>query len=345
VKKKVSLKEVANRLGVSIALVSYVANNREKELRISPATVKEIRHMLKVMGYQPNQIAKSLKGGKTHTIGLIVADISNSFFSHIARIIEDEARKHGYVVIFGSNDEDAGKSKDLIQALLNRQVDAFIIAPAAHTEKQLAELEQQHVPFVLIDRYFPDTQYDVVTTDNFKAAYEGVQHLLQHGHKKIAALADDTYLEHMQERKRGYKEALKSAGIKFKSEWLQLASFENLQQDVGKALQHWLKPTPKIDALFFTNNWLAIEGLKQLKQMGIRIPDDVAVLSYDQCDAFDLYNPPITHISQSLSEIGREALRLTIEKINSSTKIIHTINIPARLVIQESCGEKGVKTK
>jgi LacI family transcriptional regulator len=336
--KKVSLKEVANRLGVSIALVSYVANNREKELRISPTTVKEIRHMLQVMGYQPNHIAKSLKGGKTHTIGLIVADISNSFFSHIARIIEDEARQHGYVVIFGSNDENAGKSKDLIQALLNRQVDAFIIAPAANTEKQLLELQQQHVPFVLIDRYFPDIKSDVVRTDNFKAAYEGVQHLIQHGHKRIATLADDTYLEHMQERKRGYKEALKDAGIKFKSEWLQLASYAHL--DVTKALKNWLQPSQKIDAIFFTNNWLAIEGLKQLQAMGIRIPDDIAVLSYDQCDAFDLFNPPITHISQSLSEIGREALRVTIEKINTPSKTIHTINIPATLVVKESCGEK-----
>lgn len=340
-KKKVSLKEVANRLGVSIALVSYVANNREKELRISPTTVKEIRHMLKVMGYQPNQIAKSLKGGKTHTIGLIVADISNSFFSQIARIIEDEARKHGYVVIFGSNDEDAGKSKDLIQALLNRQVDAFIIAPAAHTEKQLAELQQQHVPFVLIDRYFSDSNYDVVSTDNFKAAFEGVQHLLKHGHKKIATLADATYLEHMQERKRGYKEALKDAGIKFKNEWLQLAALENQEQDVARALKSWLLPTPKIDAIFFTNNWLAIEALKQLKAMGIRVPNDVAVLSYDQSDAFDLFSPPITHISQSLSEIGREALRITIEKINTPAKTFNTINIPAKLVIQQSCGERS----
>jgi LacI family transcriptional regulator len=339
VKKKVSLKEVANRLGVSIALVSYVANNREKELRISPATVKEIRHMLQVMGYQPNQIAKSLKGGKTHTIGLIVADISNSFFSHIARIIEDEARKHGYVVIFGSNDENAGKSKDLIQALLNRQVDAFIIAPAAHTEKQLEELQQLHVPFVLIDRYFPNLSSDVVRTDNFTAAFEGVQHLFKNGYKKIAILSDDTYLDHIQERKRGYKEALKKAGVKFNNEWLKLASYEHMQQDVHKALEAWLLPKPSIDAIFFTNNWLAVEGLKYIKSMGLRIPDDVAVISYDQCDAFDLFDPPITHLSQSLTAIGREALRLAIEKINTPAKTIETVNIPATLVVKNSCGE------
>lgn len=334
-KKKVSLKEVANRLGVSIALVSYVANNREKELRISPATVTEIRNMLQEMGYQPNQIAKSLKGGKTHTIGLIVADISNSFFSHIARIIEDEARKHGYVVIFGSNDENADKSKDLIQALLNRQVDAFIIAPAANTEAQLQELQQQHVPFVLIDRYFANIESDVVRTDNYKASYHAVQHLLQHGHQRIAILADDTYLDHIQQRKRGYQDALKDANIAFQNEWLQLASYEHLQTDVQKALQNW----QHIDAIFFTNNWLAIEALKQLQAKGIQIPKDLAILSYDQCDAFDLFNPPITHINQSLSEIGREALRLTIEKINAPATTIHTIDIPASLVIRKSCGE------
>ena len=200
---KVSLKDVAKYLGVSTALVSYVINNKEKEARVSEKMAKKIRSAVVKLNYQPNQIAKSLKSGKTNTIGLIVADISNPFFSSIARIIEDEARKKGYVVIFGSSDESAEKSQSLIDVFLNRQVDAFIIAPAENTEKQIKALQETGLPVVLIDRYFPSIHVDSVHIDNFQAAYKAVEHLIKNGRQKIAMMAYDTNLPHIQERKRG----------------------------------------------------------------------------------------------------------------------------------------------
>ena len=152
--KKISLKDIANEVGVSIALVSYVLNGREKEARVGQEMAEKIRKAALKLNYQPNFIARSLKSGKTNTIGLIVADISNPFFSNLARIIEDEAKKYGYIVIFGSSDESAEKSADLIDVFLNRQVDAFIIAPAAKTEKQIKRLKERKVPFVLITATF-----------------------------------------------------------------------------------------------------------------------------------------------------------------------------------------------
>ena len=190
--KKTSLRDIAQRLGVSTALVSYVVNGKEKEGRVSQEKVNSIRLVAKELNYQPNLIAKSLKSGKTRTIGLIVADISNPFFSSIARVVEDEARRHGYVVIFGSSDENAEKSGQLISVFLNRQVDGFIIAPAAGTEQQIKTLQQAGKPVVLIDRYFPGLPTDCVRVNNMEASRRAVELLIHQGRRHIAILKGAT---------------------------------------------------------------------------------------------------------------------------------------------------------
>ena len=182
-KKKVCQKDIAHKVGVSTALVSYVLNNL-KEGRISKVVAQKIRETAKELNYRTNQIAKSLKINKTFTIGLIVADISNPFFSNLARIIEDEADKKNYTVIFGSCDENAQKSWKLMNALLDRQVDGFIIAPAENTESNIIYLKEHDIPFVLIDRYFPGLETNWVTLDNYKAAYTAVQHMIDGGNKR-----------------------------------------------------------------------------------------------------------------------------------------------------------------
>src|SRR5688500_6615893 len=156
-KKKTSLKDIASAVGVSTALVSYVLNNK-KEGRIRKEVAEKIRTMAVELSYRPNQIAKSLKTNKTNTIGLIVADISKPFSSGLARIIEDEADTQGYTVIFGSSDEKAERCEKLIETLVNRQVDGLIIAPPADTAGQIIQLKKQQVPFVLVDRYFPEIE-------------------------------------------------------------------------------------------------------------------------------------------------------------------------------------------
>src|SRR5690606_10679836 len=212
-KKKVSLKDIAQAAGVSTALVSYVLNNKEKEARVGKEIAIKIREIAKELNYQPNQLAISLKSGKSQTIGLIVADISNPFFGNIARTIEDEAKKNNYTVIFGSSDENPEKSWDLINVLIKRQVDGFIIAPAQNSETQIEYLEAQNIPLVLIDRYFPEINTNFVATDNYQAAYTAVSHLVETGHKRIGMIAYQNKLIHMEERKRGYSAALKDNGL------------------------------------------------------------------------------------------------------------------------------------
>lgn len=336
--KKVSLKDVALHVGVSTALVSYVVNNKEKKGRVGLEMANKIRKAAAELNYKPNLIAKSLKSGKTNTIGLIVADISNPFFSNIARIIEDEAKKHGYIVIFGSSDESAEKSEDLIDVFLNRQVDAFIIAPAAKTEDQIKRLKEMNVPFVLIDRYFPDIKTDRVHINNFQVSFLAVEHLIKVGRRKIAMVSYDLKLPHLQERKNGYMQGLKTNKIPVKNNWFITASYQHISEDVARGLHTLLFPSPQIDAIFFATNSLAVEGLKKINEFGIKVPDQVAIISFDQTDAFDFFYSPITYVSQSIADLGKEAVKLAIRRIDDYSKTYTSVVIEAKLIIRDSSG-------
>jgi LacI family transcriptional regulator len=336
--KKVSLKDVAHRVGVSTALVSYVMNNKEKEAGVGFEMAKKIRLALKEMNYQPNLIAKSLKNGKTNAIGIIVADISNPFFSSIARTIEDEARKHGYVVFFGSSDESAEKSKRLIDVFLNYQVDAIIIAPAENTEQQIKEL-QKKIPVVLIDRYFLSVETDCVHINNFEAAYMAVEHLIKNGRKKVAMMAYNTTLTHMTERKEGYKAALKVNGLIYNPEWLKLAFHKTIEEDVAHEIKGLLYPILQVDAFFFATNTLAVESLKIINETGIKVPNDLAIISFDESDAFNFFYSPISYVSQSPAEIGKGAVNLVISRIKEKERKYSTILVKEKLIFRKSSGD------
>jgi LacI family transcriptional regulator len=336
VNKKTSLKDIASQLGVSTALVSYVINNKEKEARVSVEMAEKIRKVAAELNYRPNLIAKSLKSGRTNTIGLIVADISNPFFSSVAKRIEDEARKHGYAVIFGSSDESADKLELLIDVFQNRQVDAFIIAPTEHTEKQIKALQKSNVPVVLIDRYFLNVEADSVQINNFQAAYNAVDHLIKNGRDKIAMMAYDTGLLHMQERINGYKKALKDNGIKLKPSWLRKASYKNIASDVATEIEGLLHPVLEVNAFFFATNSLAVESLKIINRSGINVPDDLGIISFDESDAFDFFYSPVTFVSQSVEDIGKAAVTLVRERIADNKRKHDKVVIEAKLIIRDS---------
>lgn len=337
--KKVALKDVAQHIGVSAALVSYVLNGKEKEARVGADMAKKIRKAAAELNYQPNLIAKSLKMGKTKTIGLIVADISNPFFSTIARIVEDEAKKHGYVVIFGSSDESAEKQLDLIDVFSTRLVDAFIIAPASGTEKQIETIVKRGIPVVLMDRFFPGLKVDCVHINNFNAAGKAVKQLIKNNRRRIGMVAYDTTQSHMQDRKQGYKAALKENNIRFKKQWLIEASYQNIEKDVAAKLKALLKPL-QVDALFFATNSLAVAGLKEINKLGIKVPDDLAIISFDESDAFDFFYSPVTYVSQSLVDIGKEAIKLILNRLHNKSKKNADVIVEARLIVRESCGSR-----
>ncbi len=332
--KKVTLKDIAQKIGVSTALVSYVLNN-QKEGRISKEVAGKIRKAATDLNYRTNQIAKSLKTNKTNTIGLIVADISNSYSSSMARIIEDEAAKNNYTVIFGSSYENADKSWKLISTFLDRQVDGLIIAPAENTETHLQYLQEHKIPFVLIDRYFPDLATNYVALDNYKSSYTATQHLVDTGYKRIGMINYDTELFQLTERTRGYTASITDNNLSFQPAWLKKIIQSTGKEGVEKAIDDLLSLPIPIDALLFASNTLAIHGLKHINSLNIKIPDELAILSFDETDAFDLFYAPVTFLKQPLEEMGKSATQLLLGIIEQEASITQ-INREATLVIRAS---------
>jgi LacI family transcriptional regulator len=331
--KKTSMKDIAQEVGVSITLVSYVLNN-QKENRISKEVAKKIREAARRLNYQPNQIAKSLKTNRTLTLGLIVADISNPFWSSLARVIEDEAEQHNYTVLFGSSDENPQRLQKLIDTLLNRQVDGLILAAPEGAETQVKAL-QGRIPFVLIDRYFPGLIANHVALDNYKSVYAGVRHLIDSGYQRPALISFATDLFHIKERKRGYKAALKDNDLFVGKGRVRELGQATYKADMAKAIQDLLKGPQPTDAIIFASNALALQGLKHLNALSIRVPDDVAILSFDEAEAYDLFSTPLSYIRQPLEEMGHMATTMLIELIQKNNKVTQ-VNLEGDLVIRAS---------
>lgn len=335
-KLKVSLKDIAQQAGVSTALVSYVLNGKEKESRVGPEMAATIRQIADELNYQPNYLAKSLRSGKTQTIGLIIADISNPFFANIARIVEDEAKKNGYTVIIGSSDEDAGKSWDLLNVLLNRQVDGFIIVSSENTEEQIHYLKNRNVQFVLLDRYFPDIPTDYVALNNHEAAYEAGSHLIQGGYPNVGMIAYRSGQFHMRERIRGYRDALRDNDVPFQPNWLAEVEFNRVDEEVRAGIDQMLASDRAVDALIFATYRLAISGLKYINEQGLKVPDDLAIVSFGQAEAFDLYYCPITYLQQPMEALGKAAVDLLIRKLQHRPDEPKQVLMEAQLIARNS---------
>jgi LacI family transcriptional regulator len=344
--KRVSIKDIANKVGVSVASVSYVLNNKEKAGRVGKELAARIRKAATDLNYQPNLIARSLQSGRSWTIGLIVADISNPFFSNIARAVEDEASMHNYTVLFGSSDENAEKSQSLINTLIKRQVDALIIAPAEKTENQVRALRKINFPLVLIDRYFPAVETNSVRVDNFEASYRAVNHLFANGYRNISMVAYNTNLQHMTDRKEGFLKALKDHGMKAGKMSLLESSYEHLDTDMENIMRSALdKKTNAPDSFLFATNSLAVKGLKEISKRNIRVPDELGIVSFDESEALDFFYSPVTFINQNTTAIAKEAVNILMRQMengrNTKTKIKPEQKIiDTTLVVRKSSGQK-----
>lgn len=341
-KKRVSLRDIAEKAGVSTALVSYVLN--EKKNRVGKEMTNKIRKIAEELNYEPHHVAKSLRSGKTFTIGLIIADISNPFFANIARVVEDEAKQYGYTVIIGSSDENAQKSWDLLHVLLNRQVDGFIIVSAENSQKNILLLKEKKIPFVLLDRHFPDIHTDFVTTNNYKASYDATVHLLENGYDDIALIAYDSDMYHMQERIRGYHQALSENHIVPRKEWLKKVPFSDMDTRVRIAIDALTTGPKPVRAILFATYGLAINGLKYINEKKIKVPDDLAIVSYGQAEVFDLYYCPISYIRQPLEQLGKTAVEMLISKLKDPDETMKQVFMEAKLIARDSSVPVRVKT-
>src|SRR5476649_1940433 len=185
VNKKLSIVDIANQLNISKTTVSFILNSRAKKKRISDELVQKVLKFVEEVGYKPNSLAKSLRTGKSNIIGLMVENISDIFFANIARYIEDRAYKNGYRIIYCSTDNDAAKTKDLINMFRDRHVDGYIIAPPVGVEEDIAALIKEDLPVVLFDRFFPELESSYVVVDNLNSTYNATKYFIDHGYKNI----------------------------------------------------------------------------------------------------------------------------------------------------------------
>lgn len=338
--KKPSIEDIAGKVGVSKSLVSFVLSGKGREHRISPKTIKKVLKVARELNYKPNQIARWFRTGKTQMIGLIIADISNPFFGKLGREIESEAERMGYRVILCSSDESYEKSGKQLEMLLKSHVDGLIIAPPQGSINQIKELFKSNVPFVLVDRYFPEIDSDYVVIDNFDAGYNMTNHLLDKGYRNIAFITVNDKLITMHSRAEGYLKALKDKGIKVDEDMVINLPFSHDKKDLREVIGNLIRKDRKIDAVFFSSSKIGLMGLEIFSEMGIRIPDDLAVVSFDDPEFFKVCYSPITAIEQPLEKMGKRSVRILVDQINSgiSGSTGMKIVLKSKLIIRKSSG-------
>jgi LacI family transcriptional regulator len=339
VKKVSSLKDIASALHVSPSLVSYVLNGHAREKRVSEAVAKKILAFAEKHNYTPNQIAKTLKTKKSHTIGLIVAEIHYRYTTGITRSIERVAKENNYTVIIGNSHEDLSTLSELVNVMINRHVDGLVIVATEDAEKEIVSLKKKGIPFVLIDRNFPKVNTNFIGIDNYQVAYNAVEYLLKQGRRHIAFINYRTSFFHLRERNRGYYQALKEYGIKPGKSLHKEISKESVQEDVRKAILELCSNKSNCDAIFFATDTLAIQGLKNLVEEKVNIPGQIAVISFDESEAFLLFRCPITHYRQPLEEIGEKAVTLLVNNMQNRTFAKQQICLESKLIAGMSCGE------
>lgn len=332
--KRSSIKDIAKLAGVSVATVSYVLNRKEGQ-RISEDTRKKIFEIAETINYTPNKIAKSLKTNKTKLLGLIVADISNDFYSHMARNLEDKALKLGYTLIIGSSDENAEKFEKLTELFSQQQVDGMIVAPVAGSEKTLENLIKLKYPVVTIDRYLKGVSVPGITIDNQEIAERTASLLLDKDFDKMIYVGYETELPHLLDRRHGFEKAISSSQKTAEIQYL-LVGLENIAQEVHIQLEKSLGKKPGNTALYFSSNKLAVAGLSYLVKNNIKVPEQISVIAFDETDAYDLFPTEITYIQQPIEEMAEEAIKLLDGQINDYMATGKRITLSAKLVAKAS---------
>lgn len=314
---KITIKEIAKEAGVSIATVSMILNNKDKN--ITNATRMRVLDVVKKHHYVPNAMAGSLVTQRTHIIGLILPDITNPFFPGIARGAEDKANEAGYSIIFCNTDDKLEVEEKYIESLTKKMADGIIIAHSSNSEKMSEILERCKVPIILIDRdFYSENIRGKVLVNNLKGSYEGVLHLINKGYKKIAYLSGSLKTKTAQDRLEGYKNALLDNGLEYQEK---LVKFGEYKIEWGRnGVICLLNETEKFDAIFCGNDLIAIGAMKEIKEKGFRIPKDIGVMGFDDIYLAGLVEPSLTTIRQPNYKMGYKAMELLLENINNPNK-------------------------
>lgn len=339
----VTIKDIAKALGLSTSTVSRALRD---SYEISPETKKLVLDYAEKINYQPNPIALSLKERRTHSIGVIVAEIANSFFSQAIDGIESVAYRNGYNVIISQTRESYEREVINLNYLTSRSIDGLIVSVASETSdfSNFRELHDRGMPIVFFDRIVPELNTHKVTVDSYRGAYDATLHLIKNGYRQIAALANNSGLSITRDRLAGYLAALADHGLKQEDGFIRYCEHGGLVLgEVENAMHHLLSVNGRPDAILALSDKLTTGCLRTLKSHKIRVPQDIGLIGFSNSDLTELVDPSLSIIKQPAFEMGEIATNSLLQLIESKRPVteFNTTTLAPQLIIRDSSGQRG----
>jgi LacI family transcriptional regulator len=330
----VSRDDVARRAGVSTAVVSYVVNDGPR--RVAPATRERVLNAIAELGYRPNSVARSLRTNRTRTIALVVPDIADSFFAQLAREIQARAHDRGFTLLLANAMDDAASELDHVRVFVERRVDGIVLAPTGLGRLGLDEVAASGIASVMVDRELPGVRSSVVVVDNHHGGYLATRHLLEHGHTRVGCIGGPLEITIAADRSRGWRQALLEAGTEPDTSLEVHSSFSRLSAYQGtlRLLRGHRPPT----AIFACADEQALGVYRAAATVGARIPDDLAVVSFDSASAAPYLTPGLTAIRQPVAQLADRAMYRLLDQMDHPDKSLTRDSLPVELVVRGSCG-------
>lgn len=316
--KRITIRDVAREANVSVTLVSFVMNAKRDEngnldCPVNSDTAERILQVAQRLGYRRNFAAASLRSGRSNTIAVIPNDISNKFFAGISRCIEDKAQSHGYTVFFASSDENPKKLSAAIDAVLSHNIDGIIIAPCNGADAAIKHTVDSRVPVVLLDRDIEGLEgVGKVLLDDCAAGKMAIDELVTKGYRNIEMITYTLAISSLSERERGYRQAMMDHDI-YDNVRVHYTTYGDAANDVEKFIKDAVNRG--VEAFFLPTYSLSALALAAVKKLRLRIPEDLAIVGFDESDIYSLYETTVTHLVQPLKELGEKSVEVLIDMI------------------------------
>jgi LacI family transcriptional regulator len=332
----VTIKDVARRSGVSAMTVSRVINSSE---RVSPDTRRRVEQAIAELGYVPSRLARGLIRQKTGTLALIVPDVANPFFTLVVRGAEDVARRAGYRMILADTRADLAIEREVIEEMVAHRVEGIAIAPVSDRSKvHLERLTRFGVEFVLIDRTVPGIECDVVTGDNAGGTRRLVEHLISLGHERIGFITESDEVSTARDRRQAYEAALAAAGIPLDPSLIVRSTVDPSGGIDGMRRLLELEEPPT--AVFAVNNLVAVGAIEAVRAQGLEVPDDVALVCFDDIEHASRLYPFLTVMAQPAETLGSLGTQLLLERVEGrAPEQSRVVVLPAQFVVRKSSGD------